>query len=141
VAHARQAIRQAVRDRLLWRTAAADRVFASRMTPWGKTQLPGIAIYATQETAGARTLRGPEVSPEATERVLRLAVLGIVAATEGVDDAMDALALEIEGLMVEPLADGVAAEATLVETSIEIVEDQETPYGGIRLTYDVVYFT
>lgn len=140
MAHQRQVIRQAVKDRLVAaNTAAQDRVFTTREVPWKRIELPGIAVYAVEETVeDHRTL------PRELARTLTLAIVGVTSLTEDVDNALDDLAEQIEtAIHADPSfgleADGV--DAFLASTQIEVVEEQGRPMGAVRLTYAVRYFT
>jgi hypothetical protein len=135
--HPRHQIREAVVAQLLGATAAEERVFPTRFVPWKKLALPGIAVYALEETVEAvRTL------PRELVRSLRIEVLAVVSGTEQVDDAVDALALEIEtALHADPSFGGTAEDSLLSSTQIGTDEDQGRPLGAARLVYDVRYYT
>lgn len=138
--HTRQMIREAVVARLLGATAAQDRVYASRLGPWAT--LPGIGVYTLGETIDqGRTLEGGDRRPAVLGRTLRLAVSGFVAVTDYLDEQLDALALEIEDLMVEPLGLDAVLDVRLVETTIELYEESDRQVGGVRLAFEVTYFT
>ena len=138
--HMRQMIREAVVARLLGATAAQDRVYASRLGPWAT--LPGIGVYTLGETIDqGRTLEGGGRRPAVLGRTLRLAISGFVAVTDYLDEQLDALALEIEDLMVEPLGLDAILDVRLVETTIEMYEESDRQVGGVRLAFEVTYFT
>lgn len=144
--HQRQTIREAVVAQLVNKTDAAERVFATRQVPWQRTELPGISVYALEEEVDAgASLLPPFGSGEARilSRNLQLAVVAIVSLTEKVDDALDAIALEIETAIDAAPSFGVAAvkDSVLAATEIEIVEEATRPVGVVRLTYNVEYHT
>lgn len=136
--HPRQAIRERVRDLLKFKTSAEDRVFTSREVPWRKIDLPGIAIYSLEETSEPAF---SNTEPRIFERIVSLAVVGVVMVSEDVDDRIDALALEIESVVNADPALGLSTvvDSYLAATAVEIAEEQGRPVGAVRLTYTVKY--
>jgi hypothetical protein len=137
--HPRQSIRQAVTAALVAaNTAAEDRVFPSREVPWRRTQLPGLAVYTLEEAVNEQELIA---NPGASLRVLQLGLLAVVEVTERMDDAIDALCLEVEAAVAK--AEGFGIEAVISvrmrDTKIEIAEDQGRPLGVASLRYEIQY--
>ncbi len=142
--HQRQIIRGAVQAILLAKTAAGAQVFKTRMVPYRKLELPAIAIYALQEPVDPES---KNAAPRELTRNLQLVVEAAVKADEGVDDALDAIALEIERAMhADPTLGGAASDALLSNTELTVVEESqgrmlEQPLGIATLTYAVRYYT
>lgn len=136
--HARKTIRTAVKDLLVGKTDAEDRVFTSREVPWQTTEFPGIAVYALEESSEAAL---GSTEPKVLERTLQLAVLVVQSLTEGIDDELDRLALQVETAMHAAPTFGVAAviDSVLTSTAIEIAEEGRRAVGVMRLTYAVRY--
>lgn len=135
--HDRQAIREAVVAQLAGKTAAAERVFKTREVPWRTAELPGIAVYANEETAEPASITQRDL-----RRTLSVAVLAVVSISEDVDDALDALALEIEMAMAaDPQLGGAAFDSWLTGTKIEMTNAQGRLIGCVELTFDVRYYT
>lgn len=133
MSHQRQVIRQAVVAQLVDKTDADDRVFPTREVPWKRTELPGISVYTLEETVST------EIVPEAA-RTLQLAVVGVVALTEAVDDALDDLALQVErAICADRSLGGTALVTRLTGTRIEVAEEGGRALGVVRCLFDVMY--
>ncbi len=145
--HKRQAIREAVKAQLIgvgpngydYRTAAALRVYATRVLPWKRGELPAIAVYMLEESVAPES---KATAPRELTRNAQLAIEAAVKAGDNVDDALDAIALEIERAIHsdETLA-GTASDAVLATTELNVAEDGERLVGFVRLTYSVTYYT
>ncbi len=127
--HQRQAIRTAMVSQLLRKTLAGERVFPTRNAPWRRIDLPGVAVYAMEETASEG------------RRKLKLAVLLVVALDDQVDAALDDLAAEVEAAIgADPsLGRTVLGAATYAGMTAEIAEEQGLAVGAMRLTYEASY--
>lgn len=135
--HQRQLIRHAVQAQLAGQTAALTRVLRMKRTPWKANQLPGISVYTLEESVDqARTL------PRELDRTLQLKVEGALVLTDDIDDALDALALEIENAIhADPTFGETAEDSYLAATDIVIDAAAEQPVGSVILTYNVRYYT
>jgi hypothetical protein len=139
MAHQRALIRNAVREQLLGRTAAASRVYKTREVPWARTELPGIAIYALSEPIDPES---QDTAPRELTRNLRLVIEGAVEAKSDVDDRMDDLAAEIErAIDADPNFAGTAHDSILSNTEMGIAVDGNRPVGTVIMTYLVQYHT
>ena len=140
MAHYRAEIRQAVCDALGGETAAAERVFPTRVLPFKKTQtLPVICVYTTKDEVDPDSLA---TAPRELTRNLTVTIEGWVtgADEDTVDDAMDALALEIETAMAADIYLGeTAANSILEATEMEVVQEGDRLRGLVWLDYRVVY--
>lgn len=139
MAHARTLIRQAVKAQLLGKTAAVAEVYTTREVPWARSKLPGIAIYALSEPVDPESR---STAPRELTRNLRLIIEGAVEAKADVDDAMDALALEIErAIDADETFGGTAGDSVLANTEMGVTVEGNRPVGTVILSYDVTYRT
>lgn len=140
--HQRQLIRQAAVAALLDNTSAQSRVSATRVTPFKKGSPPVLAVYTlTEEVDVEESLSR---APRELQRTLNLVVEGWVSPEPGnpVDDAVDALALEVEAAMdADPYLSSTAADSCLESTEVEVLQDGERLVGHVTLTYAVQYQT
>jgi hypothetical protein len=130
-------IRKAVVDLLVnARTDAGDSVYPTREVPWRSVELPGIAVYSLEESSQRDNTQGETV------RHVTLAIHAVVKLTEAVDDALDAMSLQVERAMAaDPTIGGIAFTSFLAGTEIAIDETTARPVGAVRLAYDVRYHT
>lgn len=137
MAHPRQEIREAIAAALTDETAAEDRVYETRIVPWRRAKLPAISVYTLEESAEESGSAPPEL-----KRTIQLAVECAVWQGENLDDAIDAICLEVEHAMrVDHTFAGKASESTLTATTIDIFEEGDKLIGVARLVYEVVYFS
>lgn len=140
--HQRKVIRDVVVGLLLGRTAAELRVLASRVVPYRKNELPAISVYTLDETVDGDSA---STAPRELTRDLKLEIAGWVAhIPDGplVDDAMDALALEIETAMdADPFLAGAVGDSILEGTTMAIRGEGDALMGIVTLTYAVTYRT
>lgn len=153
--HPRQDIRHALKTILLAANTAADEnVYPCRKTSlWESEELPAICVYTARETAAKFS-----EAPRRYERTVQASIEAIVQGSteEEVEDALDAIALEIEDLMddnrylvidvapedaEEPQMEAQAADSTLIQSSSEIKKEGEKFVGGIVLVYQIIYYT
>lgn len=137
--HPRQLIREAFSARLMSATSAEDRVFPSRITPITNGVLPAILIYTREEKV-------KEYSPDGEdgwiERELQVIVEGAVKGGETVDDKLDALGAEIEGLLLDWQIPGrETAKIRLHEVQQDVIAEGSRPVGAIGLVFEVCYRT
>lgn len=137
--HRRQLIREAAAAALKGKTDAGDRVYETRLVPYRLLELPAIAVYSLDESTEEASR---STAPRELERDLELAIEGAVKQGENVDDAMDALALEIERVMhADPTLGGVASDTFLSGTEFFVDVESDRPAGVIRLVYRTRYYT
>lgn len=79
--HQRQIIREKVRDFLLQKTLAEDRIFTNRATPIFELELPCILIYTQNETSKKFT-----EAPRQLQRQLNLSIQAVCQLQDGIDD-------------------------------------------------------
>lgn len=139
MAHQRQLIRTAAAAALLNRTAAEERVYATREAPFKRCELPALAVYTLEESVLPDSR---STAPRELTRNLQLAVVGVVELNEKVDDAVDELALEVERAMARDAWLGdTCVDSILASTEIGIDEAAKRPTGMVRLVYSVTYRT
>lgn len=144
MAHPRKLVRDAVTALLTNATAAAHRVFPTRVEPIRKSQLPSIAVYTTSEEVVPDTAA---TSPRELHRIVKVEITGFVAHSDAVpvDDAMDAIAAQIESAMdADRYLGGAAGDSVLEGTIMQIREEDarsDPLLGIVTLTYSVEYRT
>jgi hypothetical protein len=142
--HQRTAIRTFVRDLLKnGGTAAGTRVHKFQVDPRRLNQLPALSVYILEEAVEDDS---KTTAPRELERRAPLVIEGWVGEQEGtdIDDALDALALEVETLMhADPYLGGTvgAAGAVLEDTAIAVLEQGDRRLGMVALVYGVTYYT
>lgn len=135
--HPRQIIREAVVALLLSKTAAGTRVWPSRMRHVSSRDLPAIGVYTTEEASPLS-----DASPRKYERTVTVVVDCIVAGDSGLDDALDALVLQVEDLlMADPTWGGKADDSALMRTTIGLVSNGRTEDGCATLEFEADYET
>jgi hypothetical protein len=137
--HQRQIIREAVQAALIGHTDAGTRVSETRMEPLKVSELPAVSVYSENEVVSPDS---KNTAPRELARDLDLAVVGWVRATADVDDALDALALQIERVMhADSTFGGVASDSLLSSTETGIKVDGDRPMGAVKMVYTVRYYT
>jgi hypothetical protein len=138
--HQRQVIREAAQAALVAaNTAAGTRVTETRLGPQRATELPAISVYTLSEEVDPASAQS---APRELKRELQLAVEGWVRATGNVDDALDALALEIERAMhADPTLGGACSDSVLASTEVGIKMDGDRPMGAVHIVYVVRFYT
>jgi len=135
--HPRQLIREAVVAILKGHTDAGDRVFKSRVRPLTSRLLPAIGVYTTEQTSDTE-----ETSPRKYSHTVKVHVQGIFEVDENLDDAMDALSLQVEQLLqANPTWGGTADDSALVKTSMYFVNDGRTDSGCLELEFEADFET
>lgn len=137
--HPRRLVREAVKAALLNKTVAGTRVFETRVVNYEQVQLPAISVYIDTETV-ADTSKAS--APRELERSAQVAIEAVVQASTDVEDAMDAIALEIETAMhADDTLGGTARDSVLVSTESETGPLGSKRIGMIRIVYAVDYRT
>jgi hypothetical protein len=146
MAHERQDIRTAIVARLIAAsTGAGSRVSTQRGRPLRKAGLPAILVYSDSEKVSEGSA---ETSPRELKRTAVFAVEAWVTAEASVlEDAMDAIALEIETALDQDLnlahpstpAVPLAFDSVLIGTEFGVDPDGELPMGCVHLEYAITY--
>lgn len=118
-------------------TGAGANVFSARETTLWKPELPAILIYAREEHSEPL-----DTTTNSLKRKLSLAIEIRAESNSNLDDALDDIAVQVEGLMnADPTLQGKALNSLLIQTEIETSAESEKPIGAARLTYEVLYTT
>lgn len=143
--HPRQAIRHAVADLLTNQTDAGARVYSTRIPPLKKPELPAISVYTADEEVDLAWSLGS--GPRELRRLVNVAIEGAVIG-DNVDDAMDALASQIEKAMSANRWLGFTDDTVvqlydiiLISTELDTGEQGQREVGVVRLTYRVEYYS
>jgi hypothetical protein len=136
--HPRKLIRHAVAAQLLNKTAAGDRIYKGRALPYRSVELPALAVYVPSETSVSNG-----TAPRELDRRPELVIEGAVRVSdpEGIEDAMDDLAEQVEAaLHADETFGAKAADAELRNTELDIIADGDQITGVVRLTFEVKYY-
>ncbi|MBU1040052.1 MAG: hypothetical protein KKF77_03000 [Proteobacteria bacterium] len=135
--HPRQLIREAVVALLLSKTDAGTRVWPSRVRHVSSRDLPAIGVYTTEESSPLA-----DASPRKYERTVNVVVDCLVEKNDALDDALDALAKQVEDLlMADPTLGGTASDSALMRTTIGLVGEGRTESGCASLEFEADYET
>ena len=145
--HERQAIRNAVVAALTNTTAAGSRVVKSRQEPVRMAELPTINVASIDDTTDEESSSS---APRDLFRTYTLRIVGFVSAASpavgpetSVDDALDALALEIEAALDADVTFGDTASDSYVSGTEfdEGLSAGDRPMGAVVLTLVAKYRT
>lgn len=138
--HQRKIIRDAVAAALVaGSTAAGSRVFKTRVDPFRSVELPALAVYATTEQVDSAS---KETAPRILDRSVNVEIVAAVEPGDSVDDAVDAIAKDIERVMdADPTFGNVCRDSLLSSTEIDVMAKGDRNIGMLGLTYSVRYFT
>jgi hypothetical protein len=143
--HPRRLLRDAIVATLTGATVAGSRVTKTRRQPSRIEELPEISVYTLEETVDEASA---DMAPRELTRSPRIAVVARVIDTDSVpvDDAMDAIALQIETAMaanryLDGTAGGRGAILSTTEMVVESSENGDPIVGLIRLIYSATYYT
>lgn len=137
--HERKLMRDAAVAQLLGATSAGSRVTSTRMPPPQTATLPSIGVYTDDEVTDEASKHS---APRELKRRALVAVEAWVAVPAGgaIDDAFDAIALQIETAMDANIyLAGTAFESVLASTEMGIDMSGARPMGCVKLTYEVDY--
>lgn len=138
MAHVRKSIRDNIATTLTGLTTTGSNVYMTRTFPLGAGKLPGLCVYTRSELVATNTLQPPRTQSRSLEVMTEAYVKG----TSGVDDTLDAIALEVEEALTADLTRGGYARDTRM-TSFEVDYDGEgdQTIGVARFTIAVDYVT
>lgn len=142
--HPRKLIRDAVVAALTGATAAGARVKATRVAPNSAAALPALAVYTPADDTDEDSIA---TKPRELLSRLTLKITGWIADTAALagDDAMDALAEQIEAAMdVDRFLGGACGgEVGTVRMSTEtgVLDDGDPIVGVVTLTYRAEYYS
>jgi hypothetical protein len=135
--HKRQAIRDAIVDKLKGHTACGERVFSNRGRSFFASELPSITVYTESESSEVLNY------PQATlKRTLTLIVEAATVQNQHIDNELDELCLEIEAALpteTRPALGNLVQRMILSGTEIGLAEKGEQIMGSARMTFAVEY--
>lgn len=138
MAHARKSIRDAALQTLTGLPTTGARVHATRLFPIEPADLPALCLYTFNEESGFDTL----ATPRKSLRRLELAVEIVAQVNDTLDDALDAIALEVEAqLGTNFTLNGTAKDCELQSTKISVRGEGEKQTGSAVLIFGVTYRT
>ena len=139
MAHVRKQIRDRIASVLASGvTSVSSRVYTSRVYPMTSANLPAITVYIGSEQSNLITIG----TTKSLGRRLAINIDIYARSTSGLDDSIDAIAVEVEEAIAGDFTvNGLAKEAILSATNIEYSGEAEQPVGIARLSYDVLYHT
>lgn len=133
--HPRTVIRKGVAALLRGRTSAGQRVFASRVAPFMARELPAIGVYTTEED-----IDDGETSPRRYTRTPLVVVQLVVESDQDAEDVLDALALEVEALLLgDPTWGDLADDSLLTKAETFLVEGGRSDYACHAMTWRAEY--
>ena len=137
--HPRQTIRDAVVTALKGHTSADQRVSSNRSIPNDPKQIPLINVFTEEEDSERSSLSTGELRRSLD---LTVEIVGGIPDAEGLDDALDTIADEVEAAMeVDETFGGAADDSVLKGTRLVTVSTGARAFGGLRLTYAVTYYS
>lgn len=139
MSHVRQQLRDRVVTELTPITAFGGRVYSTRQYNVQKTKLPFLNVFDGGEDSEPSGMHVGGI--RALERVININTRLFVKATEDVDDAADALAVEVEKLLGPSTLNNLAFDIALASTAMDFDSNSESPVGILTLTWRVVYRT
>lgn len=133
--HLHKQIRDKIETALTGLTTSGARIYANRIQPMADANLPGLRIYADEESAEVQTMHAPYLQ----ERTLRLSVECCAKATTALDDTLDLMSKEVE----VALAAGITISSRVlvpIYTGMSFDDEQsDKPVGVKRLNFSVTY--
>lgn len=143
--HERQQLREAIVAQLKGplnnRTAAGARVTKSRRPPQTTDALPAISVYSVDEPVSEASA---STAPRELTRQVKVEIVGWVLYVTGspVDDALDALALQIETAMdLDPNLNGCAFDSLLESTALGEDLSGDRGMGAVSMVFACTYKT
>jgi hypothetical protein len=138
--HPRQTIRDAVVAALkAAATSAGNRVYSNRSVPNDPKQLPLINVFTDEEKSERASASTGELK---RNLALVVEIVGGSPEDELLDNVLDAIADSVEAAMEADETFGETVdESQLKATALVTLSNGAKAFGGMRLTYDVVYYS
>lgn len=135
--HLHKQIRGKIETALTGLTTSGARVYSNRIQPMADANLPGLRIFADDESAEALTVHAPHVQ----ERSLRLSVECCAKAVSNLDDTLDLMSKEVEIALAAGITIG-STSLVPIYTGMSFDDDQsDKPVGVKRLNYSLTFQT
>lgn len=129
--HCRKQIRDAVASGLV-SMLTVQSIHTGRVHPLENDLLPALLIFTNDEAA-------EEINKEKDTRRNLALVLEGHAQGDGLVDTLDAIANELEPLILGSALPAWVKEISLANTTVEIAGEAVAPAGFIRLAFDILY--
>ena len=134
----RTAIRDRVVKKLKAETAAADRVYGSRILPLPEADLPALLVYTQNEPS----IEVFAESPRVFDRTLQLIVEIIAMQSDQLDAQLDAIARIVETIVLaDRLQGGFARDTLLSSITVQFSEEGAVSAASCQITFNVMYQT
>lgn len=138
MAHVRQLIRENIETTLTGLTTTGSRVFVSRVYPIAADNLPGLAIYSSDESTEYVTTGLPRTQL----RTLSINVEAYVRGNSNYDDSLDTICSEVEvALYTDGTRGGYAKDTKITAMDSEFSGDGDQPVARATLRVEVEYAT
>ncbi|WP_299393277.1 hypothetical protein [Pelagibius sp.] len=137
--HMRKQIRDAAVAALTGLPTTGSNVFPSRVREIPVERLPALAVYTLNEESERDAMGPPGTAPLA--RVVELAVAAVAEEAAGLDDRLDQICAEVEGVLGGTTFSGLVKGTVLEGTEVTIEGDKRQPLGVARMTLSVLYRT
>lgn len=139
--HVSSQIAAALQARLSARVASVGgRVFRSRVHQIADREMPCLLVAFDGESVAHD--QGQRYHPRIQSRTSRWAVVGVVRArgvgTEDLEDALLALAREVEEALLDSEDIGPVHNLALTGTDLQMADEGESPVGYVRLALQAV---
>lgn len=131
--HARTTIREWVAATLTGLPATGTRVHSSRVHRYAAHQLPALNVLTGREEAAEGGTRDSDY------RELEVEIEALDKLTQGLDAALDQMALEIEGALVSATRPANVLAIAYERAEINIEGEADQPSGLMRIVYSVLY--
>ena len=137
--HLRRQIREGIATAITGLTTTGSRVFQSRVYPLEVADLPGLLVRSASESVEVMTIHSPRLQ----QRTLNVEVVAVARVVSDLDDVLDGICKEVEIALSMPVSalSGIAKNATLTGTEIELQGGSDRPVGTATMTYVIEYFT
>lgn len=137
--HVRRQIRETVAGLLAGLPLTGDNVFASRVYHLEPANLPALLVYSESESSTPLGIG----TPRQLDRLLQIRVEAYAQVTVDLDNALDAICLQVETALANPVGPlvSLARTITLISTEIALEAVADQPCGRATMTFEVEYFT
>jgi len=134
--HIKKAIRDEIVSILMNVTPAGANVFASKVYPLTKQQLPAICVYTLNENIDHLTLG----KPRRQERTIELGIDIFVRANDSYDDDIDAIQVVVEQVLYNAKINSIT-QLDLTSTSLSLSNEGDQTTGRLAMTFDAYCHT
>lgn len=133
--HLHKQIRDKIETALTGLTTSGARVYPNRIQPMADANLPGLRIFADDESVEVQTMHAPYLM----ERALRLVVECCAKSTTALDDTLDLMSKEVEIALATGITFGSRVLVPLY-AGMSFDDDQsDKPVGVKRLNFTFTY--